>query len=171
MTMAPSARDILIFVKNTLLHEELSKSIIGAFFESYDALDFGFLEHICVNTLERELVRRGHVVSRELGVQVWVKNEVVGTQRLDMVVDDKIIVEVKSSWAIPPGAMRQITSYLRGTNLEVGLLLHFGEEPTFHRFVFSNRNKKNLRQPSAPSPPDPRPESVQSEAAKSHPVR
>ena len=156
MMVELGARITLIFMKKTLLHEELSKSIIGAFFEAYDDLDFGFLEHICVNTLEKELLRRGHVVARELGVPVWVKNEIVGTQRLDVVVDDKIVVEVKSSWALPPSALRQLTSYLRGTNLKVGLLLHFGEEPKFYRCVLSNKNKKNLRPPSAPNPPDPR---------------
>ena len=143
---------ILLFVKKPLLHEELSKSIIGAFFEAYDDLDFGFLEHICVCTLEKELIRRGHLVARELGVPVWVKNEIVGTQRLDMVVDDTIILEVKSTLVLPPTSMRQLTSYLKGTSYEVGLLFHFGEEPNFYRRILLNEHKKHIRPKSAPSP-------------------
>ena len=143
-------------MRDPLLHEELSKSIIGAFFEVYNELDFGFLEHLCVAALENELRRRGHKVEREIGIRVWYKGDDIGTQRLDILVDDVIVVEVKSTLVLHPSAMRQLTSYLRSTNLEVGLLLHFGEEPNFYRRVLSNKNKKNIRPLSALNPPNPR---------------
>jgi GxxExxY protein len=71
-----------------LLHESLTKSIIGAFFEVYNELDFGFLEHMCVSALEIELAKRGHSVAREVGIRVWYKGQDIGAQRLDMIVDD-----------------------------------------------------------------------------------
>jgi GxxExxY protein len=140
-------------MKQTLLHEELSKSVIAAFFETYNDLGYGFAEHICVTAMEKELTRRGHVVARELAVPVWVKNEVVGNQRLDLVADDKIILEVKSTLILPKSADQQVTSYLNGTQFEVAFLLHFGEEPKFYRRILLNEHKKHIRLLSAPDPP------------------
>jgi GxxExxY protein len=150
-------------MKKPLLHEELTRSIIAAFFEVYNELTFGFREHIYVNAIDNELVRRGHVVAREVGSTVWCKNEDVGTQRLDMVVDNKIIVEVKSTQVLHQSAMPQLTSYLKGTAFEVGLLLHFGEKPRFHRCILTNDQKKNIRALSVQDPSNPCPESVQAE--------
>jgi GxxExxY protein len=138
-----------------LHHEELSRSIIGAFYEVYNELDYGFREHIYVNALEKALIRREHVVTREMGTVVWCKNENVGTQRLDLVVDDKIIVEVKATLVLHQSAMRQLTSYLKGTAFEVGLLLHFGEEPKFYRRILTNEHKKNIGRYPSKDPPDP----------------
>lgn len=119
----------------SLLHEELTRSAIGAFYEVYNTLDYGFLEGLYVLALERELRGRGHRVSRELAVRVMYKGEELGMQRLDMVVDDLLVVEVKSTHALHASATRQLRNYLRATNLEVGLLFHFGPRAEFHRIV------------------------------------
>src|SRR5579864_5442917 len=80
-----------------LVEEGLTKSIIGAFYEIYNQLDYGFLEAIYVEALHRELTRRGHSVEREVGIRVYYKREVIGVQRVDLLVDRKVIVEVKST--------------------------------------------------------------------------
>ena|SRR6476659_8149195 len=118
-----------------IVEEELTRSILGAFFEVYNALGFGFLEQIYLRSMERELLDRGHKVGREVAIHVMYKGEPVGTQRLDMVVDKKIVVEVKSSYQLHPAALRQVFSYLRGSGLEVGLLLHFGPKAKFYRQI------------------------------------
>jgi len=120
-----------------LIEEALTRSVIGAFFEVYNTLGFGFLEHVYVAALERELRASGHQVGREVGVRISYKGEELAWQRIDMVVDGKLIVEVKSAPELHKAAHRQVFNYLRATNLEVGLLLHFGPEPRFFRFVFS----------------------------------
>ena len=124
--------------KGTLIEEELSRSVIGAFFDVYNTLGFGFLEHVYVLALERELLKRGHEVLRELGVPVMYRGEPLAYQRLDLVVDRKLIVETKSTYELHPAAKRQLYNYLRATNLEVGLLLHFGPDAKFHRLVSTN---------------------------------
>lgn len=121
-----------------LLEEELSRSVIGAFFEVYNTLGFGFLEHVYTAALERELRNRNHEVAREVGVRIMYKGEHLASQRLDMIVDDRLVIEVKSSQQLPPVALRQLFNYLKSTNLEVGLLLHFGPEPKFYRQVRTN---------------------------------
>lgn len=143
--------------REKLLEEELTRSVIGAFFEVYNTLGFGFLEHLYVMALERELRTRGHAVAREVGIRVMYKGEHLGTQRLDMIVDDRVIVETKSTYQLHQAAQRQLYNYLRATNLEVGLLLHFGPEPRFYRQVCTNNppNPFNPPNPAEPSVIDP----------------
>lgn len=119
-----------------LIEEALTHSVIGAFFEVYNTLGFGFLEHIYVMALQRELIARGHRVAREVGVSVMYKGEELGNQRLDMLVDAKLVVETKSTYELHKAAQRQVYNYLRATGLEVGLLLHFGPEPRFYRLIY-----------------------------------
>jgi GxxExxY protein len=124
--------------RSELIERELTRSVIGAFYEVYNTLGFGFLEHIYVMALERELLCRGHRVAREVDVHVTYKNNLLGVQRMDMVVDEKLIVETKSTLELHKAAQRQVFNYLRATKLEVGLLLHFGPEPRFYRLFCSN---------------------------------
>ena len=128
-------------MRRDLIEEELTKDVIGVFFEVYNHLRFGFLEHLYVMAMERELTARGHRVGREVGVPVFYKGDELGFQRIDMIVDNTLIVEAKSTLILHAGASRQIYSYLRSTKLEVGLLLHFGPEPKFYRHVLSNQRK------------------------------
>lgn len=124
-----------------LLEERLTRSVIGAFFEVYNTLGFGFLEHIYVMALERELIQRGHCVAREVSVHVSYKGHILAVQRIDMIVDERLVVEVKSCVELPGVAQRQLLNYLRATHLEVGLVLHFGLEPRFHRLISSNQRE------------------------------
>ena len=121
-----------------LVEEALTRSIIGALYEVYNTLGFGFLEHLYVLALEQELHARGHKVSRQVSVPVFYKGRRLGTQRLDMIVDDKVIIEVKSTFDLHPAAHRQLRSYLQGTRLQLGFLLHFGPEAKFYRIISSN---------------------------------
>ena len=119
-----------------LVYEELTFSVIGAFFDVYNHLGHGFLEHLYMAALERELIARGHRVAREVNVPVFYKGEQIGWQRLDMIVDDVLVIEGKSTTELPREAKRQLYNYLKATHLEVGLLLHFGPEPKFYRLDF-----------------------------------
>jgi GxxExxY protein len=139
--------------RGNLFEERLTQSVIGAFFDVYNTLGFGFLEHIYVMALERELLARKHRVAREIAVRVFYKGDLLGQQRLDMIVDNKLIVETKSTYDLHKHAKRQLYNYLRSTNLEVGLLLHFGPTPQFHRVI--HRNKRiNPSNPLHPPHPD-----------------
>ena len=121
-----------------LIEEDLTRSIIGAFYRVYRTLGYGFLEHVYVLALERELLARGHRVAREVSVTILYDGVELCSQRLDMVVDDKVVVETKSTYDLHPAAQRQLYNYLRASRLEVGLLLHFGREPEFYRLMYRN---------------------------------
>jgi GxxExxY protein len=118
-----------------LIEEELSSSVIGCFYDVYNTLGYGFLEHVYSLALERELLARGHRVAREFAAVIFYKGLELTSQRLDMVVDDKLVVEIKATSTLGESAPRQLFNYLRATNLEVGLLLHFGPTPRFFRLV------------------------------------
>ena len=122
-----------------LLHEQLTGSVIQSFFRVYDELRFGYREHIYGLALERELVEAGHDVARESAVMVYYRGRPLARQRLDMIVDGKVAVEIKATRALPPDATAQLFSYLCATDLEVGLLLHFGPKPRFFRVICENR--------------------------------
>lgn len=116
-----------------MIHEELTYAVIGAFFEVYNALGYGFLENVYMNALELELRWRGHRVAREVWITVMYKGFEVGKQRIDMLVDQVLVVEGKSSYKLPERATRQLYNYVCAMKVDVGLLLHFGPDPQFFR--------------------------------------
>jgi GxxExxY protein len=141
--------------RHDLIEETLTRSVIGAFFEVYNNLGFGFLEHLYVMALERELLARGHRVAREVWVRVAYKGEELGIQRLDMIVDDKVVVETKATMGLNESSTRQLYNYLRATNLEVGLLLHFGPKASFRREICPNARSNRHYPANPPNPHNP----------------
>ena len=125
---------------HALIDATLTESVIGAFYKVYNALGFGFLEQVYMAALERELLARTHKVGRELWVPVQYEGEIISRQRLDMVVDERLVVEAKSTQELHKSAPRQLYNYLRATRVQVGLLLHFGPEPAFYRLVHTQRS-------------------------------
>ena len=115
--------------------------MIGSFYDVYNAFGFGYRELIYGLALERDLVAKGHKVDREVAVMVYHRGEPLSRQTLDMIVDDKLVVELKSTEQLHPDANRQLFSYLCATTLEIGLLLHFGRQPRFYRVLCENRFK------------------------------
>ncbi|MDE3173140.1 MAG: GxxExxY protein [Gemmatimonadota bacterium] len=139
-----------------LLHAELTRSVIGGFFQVHRELGFGFREHIYALALERELSQRGHEVAREVHTLVYFRGKPLARQTLDMVVDEKLVLEIKTGERPPPGGTAQLFGYLCATDLELGLLLYFGPEPKFYRVIFENRLKRRTAE-AAPAAVTPRP--------------
>lgn len=99
-------------------------------------------ESAYINALAYELTLRGHKVDREVSVPVYYKDKLVARQRLDMVVDDRVIVESKATDQLPACAKAQLIGYLRATKFQVGVLLHFGPHPKFYRFVDTRKQRQ-----------------------------
>jgi len=132
-----------------LFEEKLTRSVIGAFFDLPWSLGFGFREYIYSLALERDLIAKGHRVDREVAVMVYHRGEPLAWQVLDMIVDEKLVIETKATEQLHPGARRQLFSYLSATTLEVGLLLHFGYNAKFYRVIYENRFKRHQHAPTA----------------------
>jgi GxxExxY protein len=101
--------------KVDLLHAKITESIIGAFCLVYNELRYGFLEKVYIEALVRVLRKLGHKVDREILVPVEFFDEIIALQRLDLLVDDKVVVEVKSTRDLVVADHRQLRSYLSGT--------------------------------------------------------
>jgi GxxExxY protein len=121
---------------------ELTGAIIGAFYEVYNDLGHGFLESVYVNALSLVLKNAGLRVEREKPIQVWFHGTLVGEFRADMVIEGKVIVEIKAARALEAAHEAQLLNYLRATEIEVGLLFNFGLRPEFKRLAFSNDRKR-----------------------------
>ena len=118
-----------------LVHRELTGKVIGAFFETYETLGFGFLEAVYRNALALELRKRGLHVQLEAPVAVTYKGVQVGFYRCDLLVEQCVTIEVKATSLLAPTAKRQLVNCLTAAPVDVGLLLHYGPEPKFYRLV------------------------------------
>lgn len=118
-----------------LVEHELTNEILGSFYAVYNELGHGFLEKVYANGLSLELRRRNLQVEREVPVEVQYLGQPVGQFRMDLVVDHKVLVEIKSTSTVGDADRRQVFNYLRASVLPIALLLHFGPKPDFQRFV------------------------------------
>ena len=121
-----------------LLEKETTGAVIGAFYEVYNTLGFGFLEHVYSLAMERELVARGRAVGREVQIPILYKGQFLTNHRADLIVDEKVVVEIKSTEILSTSTPRTVQNYLKATRIEVALILHFGPEARFYRVVRSN---------------------------------
>jgi len=121
----------------------LTRAVIGGFYTVYNALGCGFLESVYAKALCRELTERGLHVAREVAVDVYYKGDVVGFFRADVLVESRLVLDIKALPVLPTSARRQLLNYPRCSDLEVGLLLNFGDRPTIRRVVASKGAEGN----------------------------
>lgn len=120
-------------MEKKFLHKELTYQIIGAAFEVQKVLGYGFLEKIYENALIQELQLRGIRVATQYPIKVEYKGVEVGDYYADMIVENKVIVELKTGKTFNPIHEAQLLNYLKATETKVGLLINFGEEKCEHK--------------------------------------
>ena len=125
-----------------LLHTDITERIIGCFYKVYNDLGFGFLEKVYANALYHELITMGLDVVKQQPIKVHYQDILVGEYFADLVVEDKVIVELKAAEALCEEHELQLINYLKATEKEVGLLLNFGKKPQLKRKIFTNDRKK-----------------------------
>ncbi|MCH7763543.1 MAG: GxxExxY protein [Candidatus Marinimicrobia bacterium] len=111
-----------------MMADKLTKIIIGAAIEVHKILGPGLLESIYEEALCYELELRGLIVKRQVEIDILYKGKTIKGQRLDILVNDELIVELKSVSILPDVAMAQTLSYLKAANLKRALLINFGEK-------------------------------------------
>jgi GxxExxY protein len=119
-------------------HSDLTKKIINAFYKVYNSLGFGFLEKVYENAMFIELRSMGLFVEQQRRIKVFYIGQEVDDYFADLIVDEKVILELKAAEAICEQHEYQLINYLKATEIEVGLLLNFGKKPEFKRKVYSN---------------------------------
>lgn len=121
--------------------DPITYRVIGAYFGVYTALGWGFLEAVYQRAMVVALADAGARVAREVMLPVYFRGRLVGEYRADLIVDDRVIVEVKAVQSITAAHRSQLLNYLKATNIECGLILNFGPKPEFERLVFANHRK------------------------------
>ena len=108
-----------------LREKELCYRITGCAYEVYRHLGHGFLESVYQKALYQELHNKGLKVQSEQPVTIFYKGVNVGDHRLDLVVEDRVIIELKAQKQIPVSAEPQLINYLKATGKQLGLLVNF----------------------------------------------
>ena len=116
---------------------EITEQIVGAAFEVHSVLGYGFLEKVYQRAMQVELVSRKLKAEAESEIQVRYKGVVVGDYQADLLVEDKVIVELKVAKEYQPADEAQLLNELKATGIKVGLLINFGRTKVeFKRFVY-----------------------------------
>ena len=111
-----------------LLHKELTEQIIGAAFEVYNVLGYGYLEKVYQRAMIVELRLRGLAVADEPSDRVFFKGVCVGDYAADLLVESKVVVELKVAGELNPADLAQLINELHAIRKEVGLLINFGRK-------------------------------------------
>ncbi|MDQ2179393.1 GxxExxY protein [Marinifilum sp. D714] len=125
-------------------YTELTDKIIEAFYKVYNQLGIGFQEKVYENALLIELDKRLLDCEKQKNIKVYYEGQLIGDYYADIVVNESVIIELKAVESIRFEHEVQLVNYLRATNIEVGLLLNFGNKPQIKRKVFANSRKVNL---------------------------
>jgi GxxExxY protein len=117
---------------------ELTDRIICSAYNVHNILGTGFLEKVYENALNIELQEAGLRVEQQVPIQVRYKDQVVGDYFADLLVEKKIILELKSVESLVPLHEVQLKNYLKGTCIEIGLLINFGKSVEIKRKFHKN---------------------------------
>lgn len=122
-------------------YERLTREIIKCFYEVYNELGSGFLESIYQNALYIVLNEHGLSSEKQYPLCVYFRKRMIGEFRVDLIIEEKILIEVKAVSNLRKEHTAQIINYLKATDIEVGLLMNFGDKPIFKRFIFDQKRK------------------------------
>ncbi|MGA2605350.1 MAG: GxxExxY protein [Verrucomicrobiia bacterium] len=121
---------------NDFQHGEITEQVIGAAFEVHGVLGYGFLEKVYENALLAELCKRRLKAETQKSIKVKYKDVIVGDYVADLIVEDKVIVELKTEETYNKVHEAQLLNYLKATGIKVGLLINFGRRKCeFRRLV------------------------------------
>jgi GxxExxY protein len=130
-----------------ILHKGITNSILKTYYDVYNQLGYGFLEKVYQNAMYFELKSLGYKVEAQKPIKVYFKNQLVGDYYADLFIEDKVIVELKACELLINVHSAQLMNYLKATEIEVGLLLNFGEDAEFKRIIYTNDRKQNKKNP------------------------
>jgi len=125
-----------------LLYSDITDKALKAYYNVYNRLGFGFLEKVYENAMLLEFAEINVYCERQKPIKVYYKDKIVGEYYADIMIENKVVLELKAAEALAEAHELQLINYLKATELEVGLLLNFGRKPAFFRKIFTN-DKKN----------------------------
>jgi GxxExxY protein len=125
-----------------LKHGLITDQILRVFYDVYNELGHGFLESVYHRALVLALESTGLKVCSRVFIPVWFRGQQVGQFEADVLVEDCVLLELKAARMLDSSHRAQLLNYLKATDIEVGLLLNFGERPEFKRMILDNLKKQ-----------------------------
>ena len=122
-------------------YKELTEKIIKVFYRVYNKLDYGFLEKVYEKAMMIELRKENIPAAAQSPIKVRYEDEIIGEYFADILVENKIILEIKAAKNLLEDNEAQLLNYLKATEIEVGLLFNFGPKPEVRRRAFDNSRK------------------------------
>ena len=129
-------------MKTDLKHGLITDQILRVFYDVYNELGHGFLESVYHKSLVMALESKGLKVCSRVCIPVWFRGHQVGQFEADLLVEDCVLLELKAARMLDSSHRAQLLNYLKATEIEVGLLLNFGERPEFKRMILDNLKKQ-----------------------------
>jgi GxxExxY protein len=124
-------------MSENLLYNDLTDVILHCFYDVYNTLGYGFLEKVYEKSLLIRLTESGLKAKNQLPIKVYFHDEDVGDYYADIIVEDKVILELKAEEHLDNSSKYQLLNYLRATGKKVGFVLNFGKKPEIKRMVNS----------------------------------
>jgi len=132
-------------IKENYKHSEITGKILKAFYTVYNELGYGFLEKVYENSMMIELRKSGLFCEKQKPIKVYYDEILVGDYYADIVVEDKVIIELKAVENLITEHEVQLVNYLKATGIEVGLLLNFGPKPQRIRRVLTQEYLNKIK--------------------------
>jgi len=107
-------------------YEELTHKIVGCAYKVFNTLGYGFLESVYKKAMLIELTKNNLKVEAEKPLKVYYDNQIVGDFYIDLYIEDKVVVELKSVETLVKQHEVQLVNYLQGLQKDIGLLINFG---------------------------------------------
>ena len=114
--------------EDKIIHKDLSFNIMKAVFEVHNTLGSGFSENIYENALIEEFKKQGLSFDSQKIIKIAYNNKLIGLHKLDFVIENKVVLEIKAQSDLLPIHAAQLKSYLKSGNYKLGILANFGKE-------------------------------------------
>jgi GxxExxY protein len=124
-----------------LLHQSFTDRILGEYYKVFNELRFGFREAIYQRAMVIALTQEGLAVQEQVPMRVWFRGIPIGSFAADIVVEQVVLLEIKATKNLETRCEPQALNYLSASDLELALILNFGDKPEFKRLVLTNDRK------------------------------
>lgn len=127
----------MINTERNFIHSDLTSEIIGCAYRVFNNLGAGFLEKIYENAMFIELKKLGFAVEQQVAIDVYYDNIKIGEYFADLLVENKVIIELRAATDLVKAHEVQLVNYLKATGIELGLLINFGDEIQIKRRILN----------------------------------
>jgi GxxExxY protein len=122
-----------------LIHEKLSYEVVGVLFDVYNSLGSGYQEKYYQRALASEFNRKGIEIKEQLPIKLYFREQYLGIYYVDFLIDDKIVLEIKSSSKFYARDIKQVLGYLNAKNLDLGILACFSKNGLIYKRILKGK--------------------------------